>query len=65
MVQVKNTIKMRFEKIKYLYRLHPPDPLLWGNGLIPQPPSPRREGGKEKIINLLSPSLLGEGFRVR
>jgi len=31
----------------------------------PWPPSPKREGGKEKIIRYISPSPSGEGFRVR
>jgi hypothetical protein len=33
--------------------------------LFPLPPSPRREGGKQKCEMDLSPSLLGEGFRER
>jgi hypothetical protein len=31
----------------------------------PWPPSPKREGGKEKIIRHINPSPSGEGFRVR
>jgi hypothetical protein len=33
--------------------------------LIPLLPSPKREGGNENIFKMLSPSLLGEGFRER
>jgi hypothetical protein len=33
--------------------------------LIPLPPSPEREGDKEKILKEISPSPEGEGFRGR
>jgi hypothetical protein len=59
---------MNNKNLKYSSTLHvliPPSPFSHDFHLIPLPPSPRREGGKMQIINVLSPSPLGEGFRVR
>jgi len=44
---------------------HPPNPSLGWNYLIPRPLLPGEKGRKNNIIRVLSPSLLGDGFRER
>jgi hypothetical protein len=53
------------EYFSALHVLIPPSPFYHDFHLIPLPPSTKREGDKMQIINVLNPSPLGEGFRVR